>query len=128
METSFHDTVWCAVPIYPPRRNDDFSLSLTSQLYNASLAYHSHTAHFLATRLACVVVARFHQVESPLSLSIFATRHYIANNHRLAEGNSIQVRSTRNLTRSHCLSPLYRFRMEEPDVSLGSSRKWGTHR
>jgi hypothetical protein len=23
METSFHDTVWCAVPIYPPRRNDD---------------------------------------------------------------------------------------------------------
>jgi hypothetical protein len=91
METSFHDTVWCAVPIHPPRRNDDFSLSLTSHLYNANLAYHSHTPYFLATRLAGVVVARFHQVESPLSLSVFATRHHFANNHRLAEGHSFQV-------------------------------------
>jgi hypothetical protein len=128
METSFHDTVWCAVPIYPPRRKDDFSLSHTSHLYNASLAYHSHTPYVLATRLAGVVVARFHQVESPLSLSIFATRHHFANNHRLAEGHSIQVRSTRDITRSHRLSPLHWIRMEKPDVSLGSSRKWGTHR
>jgi hypothetical protein len=91
METSFHDTVWCAVPIYPPRRNDDFSLLLTSHLYNANLAYHSHTPNVLATRLAGVVAARFHQVESPLSLSVFATRHHFANNHRLAEGHSFQV-------------------------------------
>ena len=79
MEASFHHPIRCATVSSQEGRWTSFSYN--SNWYDASLAYHSHTPHFLATRLAGVVAARLHQVESPLSLSIFATRHHFADNH-----------------------------------------------